>query len=139
MSVTTVAEEIAELTYVTRSSFDPPHGVTDPGKVVAIAGDMAVHGWRGAPIVVDGGDGGWALTGTHRLAAVRHALYEMDEAEVPVEYVEIGDLCRQYGIDWTALLLDEHDGDTYQAAAALRFLLPREVVDYLGFDVDGAI
>lgn len=134
---TTVQDTIDGLVDTTTGLFTPLHEVTDPAKVDALAADMAEHGWRGAPIVTEGGSGGNAFTGVHRIAAVARLLNtEGIETEVP--YVDIADLCEQYDIDWAALL-DEYDGETYEAAAALRHLLPREVVDYLGLDVDGAL
>jgi hypothetical protein len=131
----TTAEQIATITDTTTGSFNTLHEVTDRAKVVTLAHDMIANGWQGAPIVVDSEN---AFTGVHRIAAVAYALRE-DGEEIETLYVEISDLCELYGIDWTTLLLDEHDGDTYAAAAELRYQLPREVVDYLGFDVDGAL
>jgi hypothetical protein len=92
---------------------------------------MATNGWQGAPIVADGEN---AFTGSHRIAAVARTLNE-DGIEVEIPFIQISDLCDLYGIDWAALL-DEH-GDTYEAAAELRTLLPAAVVAYLGYDVDG--
>lgn len=132
MSAATTIELLVE---TTTSTFDPPHEVTDPDKVDTIAADMAEHGWRGAPIVTEGGSGGMAWTGTHRIAAVRHLRYR-EGLDVQIEHVDIHDLCAQYDIDLDALR-DEH-GD-YQACVELKYLLPREIVEYLGFDVDGPL
>lgn len=132
-----VAAKIAAITYTTADTFTPPHPVVDQGKVDTLAADMAVRGWHGPPIVIEGGPGGTAYTGTHRLAAAIQARRDRDEwVEVP--YIDIGELCEVYGIDWNELCDNFYD-ITYQAAAELRFMLPREVVDYLGFDVDGAL
>lgn len=132
---TAIAEQIATITDTARGSFNTLHEVTDRAKVVTLAHDMIERGWQGAPIVVDSEN---AFTGVHRIAAVAYALREEGE-EIETPFVEISDLCELYGVDWSALLLDEHDGDAYTAAAALRYALPREVVDYLGYDVDGAL
>jgi len=136
MNTTTV--DLTEITDTATGTFTPLHEVTDPAKVDALAAAMAEHGWQGPPIVSQGGSGGNALTGVHRLAAVDR-LWNEEGVEVRIDHVDVGELCERYGVDWTALLMDEHDGDTYQAAAALRDLLPAEVRAYLGFDVDGAL
>jgi len=126
------AARIAEITEVSHGGLNPLHDVTDRAKVASLAADMAERGWQGPPLVVDGEN---ALTGTHRIAAVR-ALRNTEGIRVAVPRVEIADLCAAYGLDWAALR-DQHDGDSYWAAAALRDVLPPETVDYLGFDVDG--
>lgn len=131
-----VADTLATITHTTTGTFTPPHQITDRAKVTALAHDMAEHGWAGAPLVTEGGSGGNAYTGTHRLAAAAH-LCNTDGIEIHIEHIDISDLCELYGIDWSALVHHEHGGDTYQAASALRHLLPSDVVDYLGFDVDG--
>jgi hypothetical protein len=134
-TTTTVAEQIGALTDTCTGVFTPLHDSLDQDKVAELAADMAEHGWRGAPLVTEGGANGKAYTGSHRIAAVVH-LWNDHGVEVPIPYINITELCSTYGVDWAALL-DEWVGDTYQAAAALRFDLPREVVEYLGFDVDG--
>lgn len=111
---------------------DPPREVTDRAKLAALTADMATHGWRGAPIVVDGEQ---ALTGSHRIAAVT-ALWNTEGMGIPIPRVEISELCEMVELDWLALV-DEFT-DRYEAAAALQLLLPRDVVEYLGYDVDGA-
>ena len=126
------AARIADITEVSHGGLNPLHDVTDPAKVASLAADMAERGWQGPPLVVDGEN---ALTGTHRIAAVR-ALRNTEGIRVAIPRVEIADLCAAYGLVWAALR-DQY-GDSYWAAAALRDLLPREVVDYLGIDVDGA-
>jgi len=137
MSSETGNVDLTDIVDTATGTFTPLHGVTDPEKVAALAADMAERGWQGPPIVSEGGSGGNAYTGVHRLAAVDHLWGE--GVEVEIEHVDIGDLCERYGVDWSSVLLDEYDGDSYRAAAALRHRLPREVVDYLGFDVDGTL
>lgn len=112
---------------------DPPHEVTDRAKLAALTEDMATHGWRGAPIVVDGEQ---ALTGSHRIAAVV-ALWNTEGMEIPIPRVEISELCELVELDWPALAAEFED--RHEAAAALQLLLPRNVVEYLGYDVDGAL
>lgn len=120
---------IASITETPTSTPDPLHSATDPAHVAAIAADMQTKGWVGAPVVILSEV--QALTGAHRLAAAIEAGY------VPVPQVPVTDLCKAYDIDWDALRV-EHDDDWYAAAAALRDLLPADVVNYLGYDVDGA-
>jgi hypothetical protein len=128
-----VAERIDELTDLKTSGVAPLHGVYDAAKLDLLIAGMTTHGWRGAPIVVDGEQG---LTGSHRIAAANH-LWNRDGIEIPIPQVQVSELCASFDLSWGSVL-EEYDGDTYWAAAALRDLLPREVVDYLGYDVDGA-
>jgi hypothetical protein len=121
-------ELIAAITEIPTGTPDPLHSVVDPEKRDAIAADMAANGWIGAPIVILSET--QALTGAHRIAASIEADY------VPVPQVDVSDLCDAYGINW-AELVDGHYDDWYLAASALRDLLPSEVVEYLGYDVDG--
>lgn len=129
----TTTHPLETITEIKSGGVDPLHEVTDQWKVAILVRDMAAHGWRGAPIVVAGEQ---ALTGTHRLAAV-DVLLCTESVEIPIPRIEIRDLCELYGIDWD-VLLDENGDVTYRAAAELRSLLPRDVVEYLGYDVDGA-
>lgn len=130
----TIEEAIESITETRSFGVDQLHEIYDPTKVAALMDSMEATGWQGVPIVVDGEQ---ALTGSHRIAAVDR-LWNREGIEVPIPRVEISDLCELYGIDWNTVRR-EYDGDTYQAAASLRTELPREVVDYLGFDVDGAL
>lgn len=129
-----VAEHIAAITYAEPGSLNPLHEVVDRDKFNHLVTDMADNDWVGAPLVVDGEN---AFTGAHRIAAAAKLWNEHGTA-IEIPRVEISELCEMYGLDW-ADMVAEHDGDTYEAAAALRSELPREVVDYLGFDVDGAL
>lgn len=129
------AHQISAITETRSHGLDPLHEPNNTAKVAELAASMKTNGWQGAPIVAAGEQ---ALTGSHRIAAVSH-LWNRDGIDVEIPRVEIADLCELYGLHWTTILMDEHDGDTYQAASALRELLPREVVGYLGYDVDGAL
>lgn len=61
-----------------------PHEVRDSAKVAHISESMDTNGWTGRPLLVlDNGNGKYALTGTHRLAAAVLSLYD-----VPVVYVD---------------------------------------------------
>ena len=122
------------LTVEWRSSPTPMHEVTDRGHVLELAGAMERDGWNGAPIVADyelrcaGQDK--AYTGVHRLAAWPEAGHD----EVPCVWIE--DIAEAAGIDWPALM-DEHDGDGYEAATDLCYQLPAEIREAYGLDVDG--
>lgn len=126
------AERIAEITETPTSTPDPLHDVMDTAKRDALAADMEANGWVGAPVVVLSET--QALTGAHRIAAAA-------KADVNVPQVSIEDLCGICGLEWSAVRAEhggDHGDDWYAAAAALRNLLPAEVVEYLGYDVDGA-
>jgi hypothetical protein len=128
-------QEVVELVRVERhNTFTPLNDVTDSDKLATLTADLADRGWHGPPIVVDGET---AYTGSHRLAAIA-ALWRSEGIRVGIPYVQISDLCDLHGVDWSALR-EEFGGDAYAAAAELRFLLPRPVVDWLGYDVDGAL
>lgn len=130
-----VAEQIARITYLAPGTMaEPLNGVVDHDKLAVLVDDMAERGWQGAPIVVDGDN---AFTGSHRIAAAVK-LWNEHAIDVQIPRVEITDLCELYDLNWDAIL-EDHEGSFYDAAASLRFALPREVVDYLGYDVDGAL
>lgn len=124
----TTAGTIATITEVPSTIPDVLHRPEDAVKLAALVSDMTQRGWMGAPVVVLGDQ---ALTGSHRIMAAIDADY------VPIPRVQVDALCETYGIDWVELR-DEHGDDWYAAAAALRDLLSQEVVEYLGYDVDGA-
>jgi hypothetical protein len=122
-------QQIAKIT-TTRANWapDPLHpGTDEPKRVRALVADMEHRGWVGPPIVILSDV--QALTGSHRIPAAI-------EADVPIPHVLVEELCEEYDLNWAALRATYHD-DWYQAAAALRDLLPRDVVEYLGYDVDG--
>lgn len=121
-------QTIARITEVATSIPDPLHDAVDPAKRDTLTAAMEEHGWVGAPIVILSEV--QALTGSHRIAAAV-------KADVDVPRVTVEDLCEAYDLDWGAVR-DEHGDDWYTAATALRDLLPADVVDYLGYDVDGA-
>lgn len=113
---------VADLAGWSATAFDPPHPVTDPDKVRALADDMAEWGWQGPPLLVDGAD---ALTGSHRLAAARAADVEL----VPV--VTVDEVLDAFDLDRVMLA---GCGDVYTRAMRLRVLLPGDVVAFLGVD-----
>lgn len=60
------------------------HPVKDKAKFEAIASDMKQNGWQGRPIPVwDTGNGKYALTGSHRIAAAKKA-----GLDVPIVYAD---------------------------------------------------
>jgi len=122
-----IAEQIAEIAETRSGGLDPMHEAIDADKLAELASAMEVHGWVGAPVVSHGEQ---ALTGSHRMRAAREV------GDVSVPRVDVSELCEAYGLDWDGVL-GEHGDDWYWAAAALRDLLPREVVIYLGYDVNG--
>lgn len=128
-----VAADLATITETTTGSFNTLHPVTDPGKVEDLIASMREHGWQGPPIVSEGQENAW--TGVHRITAAAR-LWNQEGVEVEVPHIDIGDLCDAYGLDWE-VLVDQAEGDEYEAAVTLKSRLPVEVVDYLGFDVDG--
>lgn len=73
------------------------HEVTQPGKVDRIVASLLANGWQGRPLLATADN--YALTGTHRIAALRQLMeeyYEFDEAQrdkideltVPVVVIE---------------------------------------------------
>jgi hypothetical protein len=119
-----------------RASVTPLHEADDDGKLAALTASMTEHGWAGAPLVADrelascGQDR--AYTGSHRLAAWSEAR----ECE-PVPCVYIEDLCEALGIDWDALM-DDAEGNSYDAATELCYRLSDDIREAYGLDVGGA-
>ena len=116
----------------------PLHEVTDYAHMTELAEAMRRDGWNGAPVVADyslreaGQDR--AYTGSHRIAAWAEA---RGEHGVPVPCVWIEDIASEIGTDWGALL-DECDGDPYEAAAQLCYRAPAGIAEAYGLDVGGA-
>lgn len=127
-----IEDRVAGITWTSAATLDRPDNPVDAAKRDELAADMTAHGWVGPPVVTL--DEWQALTGAHRLAAVE--MLRMDDVRVEVPRVDVEDLCAAFGVDWPQVLADRWD-DWYSAAAALRDLLPADVVDYLGYDVDG--
>lgn len=116
-------------------SIEAPHDVTDEAKREALTDAMDRDGWVGAPLVASrtGYEGcqNRAYTGSHRIEAWEWS--EIGEgAPLPVVFIE--DLAERHGIDFAALLT-EHDGDDWQAATALAYQLPTDVIDAYGLDL----
>lgn len=120
-------QEIARIAEASTTAYTPMHEVTDPAKVLEIAADMAAHGWRGAPLLVDGDD---ALTGTHRLAAIRH-LWGEQGLEVAALVVTVDEVLDVAGLDRSDL---ECCDDAYERTQFLAEVLPSEMTVYLGLD-----
>lgn len=129
-------KRINAITETTTDTFTPLHEVRNKARLAALVADMTVHGWRGPPIVTEGGAGGNAYTGVHRLAAADQVWHD-EGIRIEIRHVDIGELCDLYGINWRELVTDVY-GDTYDAATQLHHLLPADVKDYLGYDVGGA-
>jgi hypothetical protein len=105
----------------------------DDAKTVRLVADMRARGWQGPPLVVDGEN---ALTGSHRLAAVRELLE--NDVQIRVQLVEITEVCKRFGVDWQVHLLDYgHLGRNayFEGVRGLPRVLPPEVVKYLGLDL----
>lgn len=136
-----MVERIDEITeFLENGTPNPLHEVMDVAKRDALAADMEACGWAGSPIVVDGDN---ALTGSHRIAAAE--LCKTEGINVPIPCVEVADLCALYGLDWATKVTEWEEAlpgpfarPWYEAAAEVKRLLPAEVVEYLGYDVDGA-
>jgi hypothetical protein len=108
------------------TGYAPRHEVTDPGKADALAADMKVHGWQGAPLIVLR-DYARALTGVHRLAAAEVA----ELTEVPG--VDAEELLAACGIDlWERR---EDYGDLDDALEALLAEVPAKIRDAYGLDL----
>jgi hypothetical protein len=123
MQTTEITENVTWQT----GTVDPLHENIDSDKVHALATSMTERGWVGAPIVVDGDR---ALTGTHRLAAVRMVQDEGYDLAWPA--VEIADLCAEHGLSWTAIR--EDNIDWYGAVVQVSDLLPADVCAAYGLD-----
>jgi hypothetical protein len=117
-----------------RPYITPSHEVTSADRVAGLAAAMERDGWAGPPIVADCGlrlcNQDRAYTGAHRLAAWARA---RGEAGVPVPCVWIEDIAEAAGLDWNALL-DEHEGDSYLAAADLCSQVPAGIREAYGLD-----
>ena len=127
---TAVADVMRDLTAVPGGVPNPPHEVTNQVKLNDLVEDMASRGWVGPPVVVHGE---WALTGSHRIAAVVE-LWNNHGVDVPIPRVDIQEVCAAYGVDWD-YSLDGWCGDRYEAAREVADRLPADVVDYLGLDL----
>lgn len=112
----------------------------DSGKLASLTESMRTGGWAGPPVVViPGHDYGWgegnpvAVTGSHRIYAAR-------DAEIDVPTIQLDDLLGQFGTSLAELDeewgVDPTNDPTHEdAIRRLDGVLPREVVDYYGFDV----
>jgi len=110
------------------------HDAHDADKVAALAADMNTRGWAGAPLIASrslhecGQDR--AYTGSHRWQAWQDSAH----AGEPMPCVFIEDLAAEHGIDFEDLV-DEHGSD-YTAAAKVGYLLPADIVDAYGLDLE---
>jgi hypothetical protein len=118
-----------------RVGVTPLHDADDADRLADLTASME-DGWHGAPVVADRElrDAGQdkAYTGSHRLAA-----WDIASDGAPVPCVWIEDIAASQGIDWAALM-DEHDGDSYDAANELCYRLSTEIREAYGLDVGGA-
>lgn len=120
-----------------RSGIEPLHEAFDAPLLATITASMEANGWQGPPLVCSwdlrqaGQDR--AFTGSHRWQAWLDA-HGYVEA-MPCVYIE--DICEKHGIDFDALL-DEHDGDDYEAVMAAISDLPEAVCEAYGLDTGGA-
>lgn len=127
-----------EVTWV-RGGITPPHEVTDEDLRQSLTAAMDRDGWVGAPIVASrelnecGQDR--AYTGSHRIEA--WSWTDEGDAGAPLPVVFIEDIAEKLGIDWDALM-EEHDGDDWEAATALAYQVPADVHDTYGLDIGGA-
>lgn len=85
-----------ELTSIRADLIEAPHGVEDEAKLARLAASIQNHGWTGRPLLVLPVGGHFqALTGSHRLAAVRSLeevpealLGDQDDVELPCAVVD---------------------------------------------------
>lgn len=126
-----------EVTWV--SGITPPHEVTDEDHRQALTAAMDRDGWVGSPIVASRALNAYnqdrAYTGSHRIDA--WAYTDEGDAGAPLPCVFIEDIAEKLGIDWDALM-DENDGDDWEAATALTYKIPTDVHDAYGLDIGGA-
>lgn len=77
-------EQIAENVDIPARMLIEIHPVKDKGKFDSLVANMQDRGWVGRPVLVwDNGNGVFALTGSHRIAAARRA-----DIDVPVVHVD---------------------------------------------------
>lgn len=126
-----------EVTWV--RGITPPHEVTDEDQRKALTEAMDRNGWVGSPIVasraLNVGGQDRAYTGSHRIEA--WSWTDEGDAGAPLPAVFIEDIAAALGIDWDALM-EENDGDDWEAATALAFQVPADVHDTYGLDIGGA-
>jgi hypothetical protein len=95
----------------------PRHEIDRRADRDAIAASMTAYGWRGEPIVIDdrafGGDGGYLITGHHRVAAA----LAVGLASVPC--ITLADLCEAAGIDLDAYCDGSYDSEWEPVLAEL--------------------
>ena len=107
------------------------HAVTNPAKKDRLVKSMQAEGWQGPPIlVVDTGNGVFALTGSHRWAAAKDA-----EIEVPVKYVDFEAVERWAKRKGTTIddLLNGRDEDRL---AALRGIRDKEAAELMKYEIE---
>lgn len=109
-----------------------PHEPDDGDKLKQLIASMNAEGWAGPPIVTSA-DQDRAYTGAHRLAAWA----DSDRWDQPVPCVSIEDIAAAIGMDWGALM-DDHDGDGWEAATEVAFAAPPAIRDAYGLDTGGA-
>lgn len=116
----------------TRAAPPPaPHDPDDDDKVAQLIAAMNAEGWAGPPIVTSAD--GHAYTGAHRLAAWAASTH--DGEHVPCVSIEA--IAAKLGMDW-ATLLEDHNGDGWDAATEVAFAAPADIRDAYGLDTGGA-
>lgn len=135
MQTATVTNPL-DLEVVYAAHIEAPHDAYETDKLAGITASMETNGWTGAPIVASRAlhDGGQdrAFTGSHRLVAWRDA-----SGGAPAPCVFIEDIAAQVGIDWDELL-EDHQGDDWDAATAVAYAVPAAVREAYGMDIGGA-
>lgn len=95
-------------TYYSPKIFLPPHEVTHPQKVIALANSMWQNGWRGPSLVayrLPDNTGFQLLSGTHRQAAAIELNRMIPVVILPWDVVEAA-----WGTDrWRAIMMAGHD------------------------------
>ncbi|MER6830916.1 hypothetical protein ABT352_33320 [Streptosporangium sp. NPDC000563] len=120
-----------------RGGINPLHEAFDASRVATLTASMEANGWDGPPIVCDralrnaGQD--QAYTGSHRIEAWTDV---QDDTQAPMPCAYIEDICDRHNIDWSALL-DDADGNGYDAVMAAILLLPADVCEAYGLDAGG--
>lgn len=119
------------LEIIDATNYAPIHGVDQPEKRDAIAEDMRLYGWQGAPLVVLP-EYGMSLTGVHRRAAAEVAGLD----EIPgVSLESIFEAC---DLDlWEIASRPEYEQDCCQMdySRLVQDQLPGEILEAYGLDL----
>lgn len=120
-----------EVAIIDSAGYAPLHAVHDEAHRDALADDMRLHGWRGAPLVVLACYV-ISLTGVHRRAAAEAAGLE----EIPG--VDLEEIFEAHGLDLWELIGDNDEYSTasayYDFSLVVAENLPADVIEAYGFD-----